>query len=758
MTQTLTVAEKILYHLFQYIKSEDKYEVPFDVTQDGIAQSCGISRAHAAIELKKLREGEQIVEKLSHVRRAKSRRKVYFLTQTGKEKASKIVEHVRAEKVDTGVDASRISQGTGPAKRARRHSSAIPQPKQFFGREKEMSSIRSLMEDDSAEVIIVTGLGGIGKTALLSRAAKESKSSVFWFSLNEWETELSLLKALAGFLEESGDSRLINYLKADRIDLGEVGYLLGEALSENRKVMILDDVDKAPRLEATVRMILSSSGPNKIVISSESRPVFIDEMKGDGKSVNEIALEGLDKDAAMELLKIRGISGEKAERLCDLTGRHAMMLGLIPADDESSAKLEMSNFVKKTLLRELSVTDMSIVERCSVFRKPFSSNFLARDERHILRLPIFYQISDCYGMHEMIRRIVADQIPEDERREYNSKAADYRLGEGNLSERLYHLIESGRYPEAERLIHFSSPSLLSCESPQNLLAEVERIPPRVSKYTSSVQLLSSRASAMLGDEKGAVEGLLRVMEREKGDDKANALFELANRSVGDNLAKKLFKEMEEMLEDKSVSSQRRSSIAFSLANMRFAKGDLDGSAQYISKGYSAAATDFSTDTISSLNRLQGQILLMKGKFAEAAAFLGQTAQSFSGQHRPLYHRLLAKALAGTGDNAEALRTLESGVGIAEENGQYKELADSLMDMCGIRLADGDKAGAAEACYRCIEVSSSIGDIGTLCAAYANLSNIEEKRGNSKEAQEAKASATSIAEEHGITMSFDLPKI
>ena len=28
MTDSLTVAEKILFHLFQYIKSEDKYEVP----------------------------------------------------------------------------------------------------------------------------------------------------------------------------------------------------------------------------------------------------------------------------------------------------------------------------------------------------------------------------------------------------------------------------------------------------------------------------------------------------------------------------------------------------------------------------------------------------------------------------------------------------------------------------------------------------------------------------------------------------------
>ena len=35
------------------MKYEDKYEAQFDVTQDGISQACSISRAHAAIELKK---------------------------------------------------------------------------------------------------------------------------------------------------------------------------------------------------------------------------------------------------------------------------------------------------------------------------------------------------------------------------------------------------------------------------------------------------------------------------------------------------------------------------------------------------------------------------------------------------------------------------------------------------------------------------------------------------------------------------------
>src|SRR5512137_2362036 len=100
----LTVSERILFHLNSYLKFEDKYEVPFDITQDGISQACSISRAHAAIELKKLKATGTLEEKLSHVRRGKARRKVYFLTMTGKSRAAKITQHVNDNHIDAMVD------------------------------------------------------------------------------------------------------------------------------------------------------------------------------------------------------------------------------------------------------------------------------------------------------------------------------------------------------------------------------------------------------------------------------------------------------------------------------------------------------------------------------------------------------------------------------------------------------------------------------------------------------------------------------
>src|SRR5512137_2922881 len=136
MAGELTVSERILFHLNNYLKFEDKYEVPFDITQDGISQSCSISRAHAAIELKKLKASGAIEEKLSHVRKGKSRRKVYFLTFSGKTKAAKVCQYVRESDVNSMVDASKIAPELSLSRvRSMRRSSALPTVTEFYGRE-----------------------------------------------------------------------------------------------------------------------------------------------------------------------------------------------------------------------------------------------------------------------------------------------------------------------------------------------------------------------------------------------------------------------------------------------------------------------------------------------------------------------------------------------------------------------------------------------------------------------------------------------
>jgi tetratricopeptide (TPR) repeat protein len=102
MLSAITVGERIVLHLVQYQKLIDNYDVPIDISQDGIAASLRISRAHAAIELKKLRGSGEVIEKLAHIKRGKTKRKVYFLSPTGEQKATKIKQYASSEGIDIG--------------------------------------------------------------------------------------------------------------------------------------------------------------------------------------------------------------------------------------------------------------------------------------------------------------------------------------------------------------------------------------------------------------------------------------------------------------------------------------------------------------------------------------------------------------------------------------------------------------------------------------------------------------------------------
>lgn len=97
MPSALTVGERIVLHLAQYSRLQDDFDVPIDVSQDGIAAALRISRAHAAIELKKLKESEEVRERLAHIRRGKTKRKVYFLTPRGESRAGNVREFAHNE-------------------------------------------------------------------------------------------------------------------------------------------------------------------------------------------------------------------------------------------------------------------------------------------------------------------------------------------------------------------------------------------------------------------------------------------------------------------------------------------------------------------------------------------------------------------------------------------------------------------------------------------------------------------------------------
>ena len=80
-----TVKERIVLHLnrFPGFGPDEIYNIPFDLTQDGIAEVVGISRAHASLELKKLEDAGKVAFWQAHIKGSDSKRKAYYLLSTG---------------------------------------------------------------------------------------------------------------------------------------------------------------------------------------------------------------------------------------------------------------------------------------------------------------------------------------------------------------------------------------------------------------------------------------------------------------------------------------------------------------------------------------------------------------------------------------------------------------------------------------------------------------------------------------------------
>lgn len=85
-----------MLQLYKFVNIGDVYDFPEDMTQEGISKAIGVQRKHLPRTLKKLVQGEQVIENTAHVVGIKQKRKVYQLTWKGKISAAKLKEQVES--------------------------------------------------------------------------------------------------------------------------------------------------------------------------------------------------------------------------------------------------------------------------------------------------------------------------------------------------------------------------------------------------------------------------------------------------------------------------------------------------------------------------------------------------------------------------------------------------------------------------------------------------------------------------------------
>ena len=77
------VQERILLHLRDYSDFSDAVEVPFSLSQMGIANAVAIARSNVPRAIAGLKDQGLLIERQAHVTGVSRKRKAYFLTDSG---------------------------------------------------------------------------------------------------------------------------------------------------------------------------------------------------------------------------------------------------------------------------------------------------------------------------------------------------------------------------------------------------------------------------------------------------------------------------------------------------------------------------------------------------------------------------------------------------------------------------------------------------------------------------------------------------
>jgi tetratricopeptide (TPR) repeat protein/DNA-binding MarR family transcriptional regulator len=504
MTYIFTAEERILVHLLEFVKDQDSFEAPISVTQYGIGNRIGAGQDYVSRALKRLRQKELVNERRARVEGVRERRKVYFLTMAGIQEAQDIrkrmqrtsVKVMRDGKEDerstvgqlletlgepiAELDVIRFTTEDGScniedirekraADRVVDFSDKAPKLRHFFGRDSELSRMLGWL--DTHKIIVVHGIAGIGKTALVARAvqAHKGEKNIFWYRFHEWDTLRNPLIPLSDLLSKLNRRRLKGYLASKHaIDLTELSYLLEEELKDANLLLVFDDFHKATgpiqQLFSIFVEILERVRGFQIILTTRHPVLFYDRREVMIKRiVAELSLKGLDEFASNQLLESRKIDETLFKHAYELTEGHPLALELLEPDGIRRRRdIHLNKYIEEEIFSKLSEQEREMLKIASVYRYPVQPKALFIDDSfvyetlsNLVNRSLIQEISfEAFDLHDFIREFFYTRLTPRERVKFHSKAAEYYLDmEGHRAwfEALYHLVGAKRFKDAADL-------------------------------------------------------------------------------------------------------------------------------------------------------------------------------------------------------------------------------------------------------------------------------------------------------------------
>ena len=760
--QGATVGERIVVHLSGFLRHLDAYEVPPEMTQDGIGAALGISRAHVALELKRLKAAGKVEERMAHVASARTRRKVYALTPAGQEIARRMREYARTRNVmlitpqgtreATGEEAletlrengvreysgiQRILAGSVVDLRPREPPRESPPPrKPFWGRAPERDRLRTWLRDGPQSVAVIVGVAGIGKSALLAQVLEGETRPVVLRRLYPHDDAHGILCTLAEFLARQGRRRLKAILGRPAYDPVEAVAILREDLAGC--AVALDDFHACPPAEGLVSSLLERPLPFKLLVSTRVLPAFADRGVLQEDAILTTPLSGLDDDASRELLAHRrpGLNPEDVARVLHATHGHPLALELFAASGLDAGALQTQRFVLETVLEGLDDVSEEVLRTFAILRRPAKSpealGATVAQLRRLLKRAVLQHRDEGYLLHDLVREFFLARMPEAEARGAHVRAALYWEDRGDVLEAAYHRIEAHDYDAGAALLEERGEAYAESARAGELEACLEKLPAGkrpLRLYAETLVFLGRFEEA-----RGLLEGIVR---RGTPVERLRARIHLGRIETREGeyaAAQRILATAVREASTIGVTVLEGEALR-ALGGVERRLGNLGGAVDYLSRA-TFLLEDTSRERIRAMTDL-GAALIARGDLEGAKEPLEEALRLVKkgSREEAAIENNLAIVLSDEGRPQEAARAFERSAELALGAGEVRFASYALANAADNFLRLEDTQAASACASRALDLASTIRDPVAVSTARANLGLVAARRGEWSRAEE-----------------------
>ena len=509
------VQERIFLHLRDFMDHSEKVEVPFALSQMGIANAVSIARSNVPRAISGMREEGHLIERQAHVTGVSRKRKAYFLTEEGARIADEIweklsekgvrvilpdgrsVDSTMLEALDSTdlplrhVDLLRYMDDSGTIdlsgmspelierdlskhieKQLVSYLNDLPRTRRFYGRTKELDDMADLLEQRSSS-ILVPGIAGIGKTSMSTKIMDRftHRRNLLYHRCQDWEGSRAFLEACAEWLAAIGQNDLSDYLESTPVPQPTMAVnLIESGLSESPSLIVIDDLHKVGDeslftilRELTLRIpALNQVG---LVMFSRSFRMVVPESDQSGNIITLVMpLQGLDEESSkMILTAMPKIDKDQFSHIYTLSRGHPLILELINRGNVAETfHATLEAFVDQEIFSRLSGSEKRLLGAIAVFREPvpMESIMLVEDGTDLLDELVEKGLarqsdSENYDVHDLVREFLLRSMDESLEKELHNAAVNWYRGKKNAAdmiEFIHHLSYSGNDDELSQTL------------------------------------------------------------------------------------------------------------------------------------------------------------------------------------------------------------------------------------------------------------------------------------------------------------------